>query len=58
MNEYEQLKKQKLEIMERNRRKAIKHHPLVKYVVGRGLISIRKLSKIMDCDIEDITEDI
>lgn len=54
-NEYERLKKQKEDILERQRRSEIKEHPLVKYVLDRGIISVRMLCKIMDCDIEDVT---
>jgi len=57
-NEYERLKKQKEEIEERQRRNKIKNDPLVKYVLERGLISVRKMCKIMNCDIEDITDGI
>jgi len=31
---------------------------LLDYVLDRGLISVRKLTEIMDCKIEDISRDI
>ena len=53
---FDKMKKQKDEILDRKRRDKIKDDPLVKYVLDRGLISARKMCKIMDCDIEDITD--
>jgi len=54
MNEYEQLKKRKAEIIERQRRAAIKNNPLVKYCLERGLISTRKIATILDCSVQDV----
>jgi len=55
---FDKMKQRKDEILERERSAKIKDDPLVKYVLERGLISARKLCKIMDCDIEDITDGI
>lgn len=53
---FEFLKKQQERMIEDKRRREIKHHPLVKYVQERGIVSVKKLCKIMDCDTEDITD--
>lgn len=34
------------------------HDALTQYIMDRGLISVRKMAKIMNCNIDDITEDI
>jgi hypothetical protein len=39
---------------ERKRRAKIKDDALVKYVLERGLISARKIAKILECDIQDV----